>query len=58
MDTDNINCTQEQIEHRLSFCNPCENNNPVANIPMCSECNCTVGILVSMNFKSCPIGKW
>ena len=58
MDTDNINSTPEQVEYRLSFCTPCENNKPVMNIPTCSQCNCTIGILVSINFKSCPIGKW
>jgi len=58
MDTDNINSTPKQIQERMSFCNSCEKNIPKVNIPTCLECDCTIGILVSLNFKSCPIGKW
>lgn len=58
MINDNIDSTPEQIQERLTQCNICDKNKSNNNIPTCTECNCTIGILVSMNFKSCPIGKW
>jgi hypothetical protein len=56
-DRDNINCTEEETTRRLSFCMPCEHN-VLDIIPKCNQCNCPLSSLASMNFKSCPIGKW
>jgi hypothetical protein len=54
---DNINCTPEQTTQRLEFCMPCENN-VLDVIPKCNQCNCSISMLVTLNFKTCPIGKW
>lgn len=57
MDNDNIDCTSEESSRRLEFCIPCENN-ILDDIPKCSMCDCPISSLATMNFKSCPIGKW
>jgi len=57
MSEDNIYCTEEETTNRISFCMPCENN--VLNvISECSQCNCSISMLTTLNFKTCPIGKW
>lgn len=54
---DDIYCTKEETEKRISFCITCENN-ILDVIPKCSQCMCSISILTTMNFKTCPIGKW
>lgn len=46
--------TPEVKDKRLAICIVCDSYNP----PVCSECGCIVGMLVSYNFKSCPKNKW
>jgi hypothetical protein len=55
--SDNIMTTQEEVDHRMSFCGTCEYN-ILDVIPKCSQCNCPLSSLMLMSFKSCPIGKW
>ena len=55
--SDDIYCTEEEKEKRISFCITCENN-VLDVIPKCSQCNCSISMLTTMNFKTCPIGKW
>jgi hypothetical protein len=54
---DNIICNREETQKRISFCIPCEKNT-LDVIPKCSECNCSISMLTTLNFKTCPIGKW
>jgi hypothetical protein len=42
---------------RLSICNSCDQLLPESG-GTCSQCACPKVILVNMEFKSCPIGKW
>ena len=44
-------------QSRLNICNSCdqllsENNGT------CNQCACPISMLVNMEFKSCPLGKW
>jgi hypothetical protein len=55
-DTD-INCNKEETERRIEFCMNCENLT-VEIVPMCSECRCSISMLGTYKFKTCPIGKW
>ena len=54
---DDLNCTKEEQEKRISFCVQCEFN-VLDVMPQCSQCNCSISMLTTMNFKSCPIEKW
>ena len=56
-DLDDLTTSPEEVTKRLSFCMPCENN-ILDIIPKCNQCDCPISSLASMNFKSCPIGKW
>ena len=46
--------TEEVKEQRLKTCVECKS----FQAPVCTECDCIVGMMVAYNFKSCPIGKW
>ncbi len=46
--------TEEVKQQRLAICIECKSYTP----PICSECNCIIGMMVSYTFKSCPLGKW
>lgn len=54
---DNIYCTEEETKLRVSVCMPCENN-ILDEISKCTECNCSISMLTTLSFKTCPIGKW
>lgn len=54
---DNITTTTEEVDKRISFCGTCEHN-ILDVIPKCNQCGCPMSSLISMSFKSCPIGKW
>ena len=56
-ETDTIYCNEEEKTRRISFCISCDKNN-LDVIPKCSECDCSISILTTLNFKVCPIGKW
>jgi|694.fasta_scaffold89405_2 hypothetical protein len=54
-----LNCSEEELQKRNSFCSICERVDSNEHfIPMCSECNCSIAILLTLKVKSCPIGKW
>jgi hypothetical protein len=55
---DDVNCTKQETEKRISFCVDCDRRSDDENVPKCTECNCTISMLSSFRFKSCPIGKW
>ena len=57
VDLTGLTCTQAVTLHRLTFCGPCEHNT-MDVFPKCTHCDCPISSLASMNFKSCPIGKW
>jgi hypothetical protein len=42
---------------RLSTCNSCDQLLPEGG-GTCNQCACPKVILVNMEFKSCPLGKW
>jgi len=42
---------------RVSVCNGCDQLMPENN-GTCNQCACPISMLVNMEFKSCPIGKW
>lgn len=41
-------------DDRLKICIRCDSYTP----PICKECSCIVGMMVSYTFKSCPKNKW
>lgn len=53
----NILVTQEETLKRIELCVSCEKN-IFDVIPKCQECNCSISMLTTLNFKTCPIGKW
>jgi hypothetical protein len=56
-DSDSIYSDEMETQKRVSICISCEKN-ILDVIPKCSECNCSISILTTLNFKTCPIGKW
>ena len=56
-DKDIINCTPEETTKRLSFCMTCESN-VLDVIPKCKECDCSLSMIATLNFKTCPLEKW
>jgi len=56
-DNDSIYCDTQETEKRVSICISCEKN-ILDVIPKCSECNCSISMLTTLKFKTCPIGKW
>lgn len=52
-----ISCDENETQKRVLFCMTCENN-VLDVIPKCSQCNCSISMLTTMSFKTCPIGKW
>jgi hypothetical protein len=57
VDLTGLTSTQEEVLRRLEFCSPCEHNT-MDVFPKCKHCDCPISSLASMNFKTCPIGKW
>jgi hypothetical protein len=54
---DDVNCTKEETERRINFCVECDKLDET-DAPKCTECNCTISMMTSFRFKTCPIGKW
>ncbi len=54
---DSTYCDKEETIRRVSFCIICENN-ILDVIPKCSQCNCSLSMVTTLSFKTCPIGKW
>lgn len=52
-----VMCSQEETEKRVSFCIKCEHN-ILDELPKCKQCDCSISIVTTLNFKTCPIGKW
>ena len=48
----------EETTERLSHCVSCEHNKIVDDIPKCDQCNCSISMLTTLNFKKCILGKW
>jgi Zn finger protein HypA/HybF involved in hydrogenase expression len=42
---------------RTTICNSCDQLFPENN-GTCNQCACPISMLVNMEFKSCPLGKW
>jgi hypothetical protein len=57
--TDNIECTPEETATRLATCIPCKNFAIQEDkTTKCSACDCSIGFMTTLNFKSCPEGNW
>lgn len=50
-------CSKEETERRVSFCMICESN-ILDVIPKCQECNCSISMVTTISFKTCPLDKW
>ena len=53
-----INCAPEETLRRIAFCGPCEDNYIFNGAPSCKHCNCSISLLTTVTYKTCPIGKW
>lgn len=42
---------------RIQICKSCDQLMPEFN-ETCNQCACPISMLVNMQFKSCPLGKW
>ena len=49
--------TPEETTKRLNVCTLCDELTHDV-IPKCSQCNCSISMLTTLLFKTCPIGKW
>jgi len=54
---DTLICTEEETSRRLSFCMQCENN-VLDVVPKCNQCNCSLSMVTTLSFKTCPVEKW
>lgn len=51
--------TPDITNNRLIHCLSCENlNKEISDIPKCNQCDCSISMLTTISFKTCPIGKW
>lgn len=58
-EVEHILVTPDITQARLELCLSCENlDNNVQDIPKCLQCDCSISMLTTINFKTCPIGKW
>jgi hypothetical protein len=55
--TPDLIITQEETQKRISFCVNCEQN-VLDIINKCDQCNCSISMVTTLSFKTCPIGKW
>lgn len=59
MENDDIICSQEQQEQRLNICKNCPSFViKETQMTECSECECSISLLITFKFKSCPKGNW
>lgn len=49
--------SQEETQERISICLLCKHK-ILDIVPKCDQCNCSISMLTTAAFKSCPIGKW
>ena len=48
-----------ETERRLNFCTSCDSFGSDNQRPgVCLECNCSIPMMTTLSFKTCPIGKW
>jgi hypothetical protein len=53
-----LECTPEQKEIRLHLCKNCVNFTVEDNHTICSGTGCNISLMVTFNFKQCPLEKW
>lgn len=44
----------EEIQVRLDICNSC----PFKKDEICTKCGCMISVKTSIDYESCPEGKW
>jgi len=49
--------SQDVTHSRLEHCMSCENN-ILDVIPKCNQCDCSISMLTTLSFKTCPVEKW
>jgi hypothetical protein len=48
-----------ETARRLNFCMSCDRFGSDEHRPgVCLECNCSIPMITTLRFKTCPIGKW
>ncbi len=57
-DEDNIYCNEVERTHRLDICKSCEKFSISQGYTQCSDCGCSISMLIVHKFKSCPLEKW
>lgn len=56
---DNVYSTDEQRQYRLDICKKCEKFLVSEEKKTeCIECGCSISLLTTFSFKSCPLEKW
>lgn len=56
---DNVYCTEEEKNLRLDVCKVCDKFTfSEEKTTECTECGCSISLLTTFTFKSCPLEKW
>ena len=50
--------SKETKNNRSQICESCENYLIDDDFISCSECKCSIGLLVTFENETCPVGKW
>ena len=49
----------EETQRRLTICMSCDRfGSDEQRLGVCLECNCSIPMMTTLSFKTCPIGKW
>jgi hypothetical protein len=57
LQNENLLVTADVTHSRLKYCLTCENN-VLDVIPKCNQCDCSISLLTTLSFKTCPVEKW
>ena len=60
MINDDIHCSIEEADERLTVCKTCEKFTIAEEPPVtkCIESGCNISMMISFKFKQCPLEKW
>lgn len=51
--------SSDETQRRLDFCTSCDSFGSDDHRPgVCLECNCSIPMMTTLSFKTCPISKW
>jgi hypothetical protein len=52
-------CTHEEQGRRLETCRRCDRFEvAMPGMTRCTECRCSISLLITFQRQACPLGKW